>query len=976
MCPTDIIQPHAGLDIPALPIWQGSSGRLKRTGDGVWAITSDDERRDYVMDGVFAGILLEPAATIKGLPVQMPSTTGSEPQSLTLSNMTMTVSYATQHSEPDHLGGTGDGILVTNTAAGQSAHFTQATHAVVSGDIWRMAVLFYLKPALGAQTFSLRANATSGTVNTGRIDAMCDSTGTLTSISKPGVAAGDVYQFDTLPTGEKVYYAWADLAITASATLCIQPTFSTASMAVVLLGVQSELNPTEAVPSLPVYEDKTFLADSFLLSNTIAIEAEFVALACGRTRVEAGNPVSAPTSAATPFPPVETRVILRPAVEPTNLDYILPSPKQDLAFVPRSLTTHIVTIGDAFLDVDLVIPSSFTGTYTIQSAFSAPERMGMIRSVTANQNNAALVLGVHLWKRTNISSVFDFILQPKANTTIQPGVAIYGCAKTHTRDHGTAIADDAAFGRQNCEYYGRIGSSITSDYSFSADGMEVGYVYSAFGGFSAAGHVGTVSISNSFIHDANSDLTILSVGEQSWSCTGNIYYNDTYRPLDFVQAEDEIEVDIGAGRVPLSASSFSAATLPVARKFAKYGTRSLAGGAIAKQPDANAWLYVTDWSARSGVTDKTGFQYYATRPQRIDGVVEYESPVVDFEVYVSDNGAAASPSNPHIYITTQLGKWTNASTYAASTTPAASAAGIHGDVFQMATSNMTLDSLVYEDNLVLSKSQGLFLSSAGEGVAGASVFKSLSAQRNLFLVAYDNALTVHGPNDPGGSPKVVSNNFICGVQETLRFASGQTPQPKLLASGATAQLSGSGNVVAVPTGGVATSVVDSASAPSVDSVGAYAYTDFTTLVAAPGTVTTDHIFDASCLDPVSHKPLVDLDKLTFTPMASALLGFDTQASVDAKRAGVYGRNSALRAMVVAMSQPPEHRLSCAASASVGSVLLSGLEGRIFDRKYGGNGRELFTLDGGVLKVSKSLTGMNALLLLITDAGEKILVDIQ
>lgn len=966
--------------IPVAPEFRTASGRLKRTGDGVWALCAANEPRTYWRDGAAAGVLFDEAETIKSAPFQAAPANSASPQFITAAGTGATVVQSGAGSDKDIFGSTGKCVRCNAGSASSDFRAANIPQAVVNGDRVRIVWVGYFLTALAAHQPRLKVYtaATPANFSSAIISVAID--GTVTTIAPNSATAAGFDLFDTLPTGEKIYRIWADIPAAATGTLAPVLQLST-GVSAVTTAIYSIKNPATGNPTaVPVFDDKPYAADAIQIGTDDPMEVEWANLACGRTRVTDGLLIP-PRSAATPAVPFESRITVAPAQEDTARSYILPSPRMDAALTLASGGSLDIYLGPGFYDVQPTFNA--LGTVAIRGAYADPARWPRLRGMISSNLVSSLTLeNLAFWMRTGLTAIQSDAHVRLSSLTTWNNVLATGAVSYWVPQAPDLDIEDPATYPHGPNLFGLVTLSPGS-----AGTIDLGncLLTEMFGGVTLnAATTGTAIMlrgQNLCIDKVNADC--LLIGRGTFDVDIPVIGIGTVNgvDVDWYQSDRQIEVDIGSGFVPILSSGIATSDLPGWRSYYRYGTYS--GGTITEAPVAVDRIRIYDFKyfTFSGYDDKDGYQFASTPVAFLTPLV-YEQLGGDGTVWVSDTVGDPSPTNPRVRVFMRYGHWFSGS-FVSTAGPAADNIIIHGDGVQVTRTDSILDSFVCPNLVMWGQGRQAFFT--GMSVPTDSEIRTVDVT-TVLISAYGMGFNISTLGGGDAYPKSIAGVML-PVDSTIRFVGGTTALPAVVAQKATIDASGLWQgTLASDTGRITQSGGTITGTLKPIAVGGI--TGNTTVVEPsvnqPGVRPTIYDFvEPQCIVNARIGRDVGPAELKFTGYALTKTGYDLNGMVEAVAQGPYSRFAP--ALANCRLEPPTHDGTVSNAAAVGtavtlSVTALGRRESFAEAIAGvvieGDERQRFVLDGGVLKVARSLAGITDSMALVTDQGERIRLMIQ
>lgn len=640
---------------PSIPVtssatWKVDAGRWRRELAG-WVRGFTNEERIYTdSNGVIQGVLVEDAETYHSAPFHNVVPGSGAAGYFSVPTGTGTIFYAGQHATRDWLGGTGGGVLITqgNTATRTRA-LNNIAQACTAGDIVRIEKLFYLpaNPGTAGRANIIMPLAVSGSIPAGALYIDFDTAGNCTFGGTGMRFGGD--RVDTI-NGRPAYFAFWEGRFAATGTIAPQmrepDTVIAGGWSIFVQEMRIIKNPQTRLPSAaPVLAvDKTFTRDRPNPGGDMKVSYKMLRMRRGRSSVAIseiggiGSYMSGPE--VDRYLHYERKIVVSPATEGTNHDFILPNPNQDLDFKPLYQGADVTVYLAPRCYFNQVLEQPVTAQTTGVLAVRGVDRRAQERPLVYKVNSNAVRLAT-----LNISDIGVFTRSSTVATQLgQSGILdlnIIGASTTidqvrclfasHTKFHSRAVSE-TFFGEEagivEVQYVGRNRYNTLNPAGATLAIKES--VYYRCGraiqiDSSAQINPLTLDVDGIRFQEIYSDAVVLGRGLLLGTWRNTLLWKLTALDQDFYQMRDEVEIDVGGGRVPFSASGLAA--LPNDRAFTLFSKRDGGGQPIDTSQAARLlWtenkqtLRVPNWIGAAGSAfNKPGFQMHTERYLRRRG---------------------------------------------------------------------------------------------------------------------------------------------------------------------------------------------------------------------------------------------------------------------------------------------------------------------------------------------------------------------
>lgn len=996
---------------------RSTAGRLAKSSAGFYEIAEGDSRVVRNSDGTLAGLYFEGEEHIRGANWHQPNTSALDLNRMSSTSNAGVFRYAGTHTAPDLFGTTGKCIQYekTTTAGTMNLFPTNKRTALLNGDIFRCLVTFVHEPFVGT-AYTLRFQPAQPAAAGGfgqSITCTVNPDGSISNVVVAGTIPGrpiigSIDLVATLPGGLRVYTAWIDGRATgnwAQANPQISLTTTQTGLKFDIHAISYVVNPVLQKPSaLPVFQDKLFAADTIRVGGSEAapFEVEFADLAVGRTKAF-GSDLTAPTFYSSCSIPLETKVTIRESCQSENLAFILPSIHWETG--ARSFgagTTNDVVLGPGRFEFLLGLnsfpsPAGQMVQYSVRGAYEEPHRWplvtGLIAAEAATDRVYANRVVAHgpasVGTTVNELSQSSELWRISTRSFEMDNCRIRGHNLWHSRSFVDAVNSPAVDGERGlAQYFGtfNITASLPTNLSHTIKNTEISHLLNgpSWGLRTPGTNVGTVVYDRNYSHDIVVDHYNTGGGSVNHTISNSIMAVSTNYGATTYQSEREIEVDVGAGRVPFSTSGLTLASLKRLQTYEHFGFRATSTADITPKPNRNLSMIPTAFvvPAFPGVFSKPNFEFSTATPFDKENLGAQKH--TDLQVYCNvGDGSAPSSSNPHVFLTVQLGRW-DAGGYTPGANPVLDSVRLHTDCIQIngetaIGGNLTM---LVDNCLLISPGQTMLFGGTSSGPTAVK----------LFDVKVKDTIAISGGWDAAAIYALDTVN----PTEFTRLSLFPTQQPYvgntfgwIRARGETTDIVLDSCVVTV------NNVVGSPSYTSVSPILGGTITGTPFMVGADwrdsqGVVTSSlgrdipqlrDFIDEKHLDALGHVKVTEGAELelSFSPYAHAITGIAYNSILAKARSGGWTKFGRLNELLNKFDRKPDYFLSVPRATAVGTVVLSNLGGNNFDKLYGGDTGGFFTLKNGTLTVASALTralpGSGRVFLFVTDEDEHILVDI-
>ncbi|RJY09458.1 hypothetical protein [Aurantiacibacter aquimixticola] len=971
--------------------YTATEGRFRRAPEGLVRCAADEERLCFAGDGAFVGQYLQGADTYHSAPWDDPAAThGSGDAAYFAPRSGGSIAYAGAHSEPDIFGGSGGGVVITQTDADGSFHNANnvKVSGVLEGDVLRHEVIVSIETTEAGKV-GPRGHGNSNF----SFDFDHDAQGNITGFTENWATYRAGYHDMGIINGKRWWYLWADrLADSTGDTQGIGINYSgtTAGQGrkVHVCEAMIRKNPACAPAAVPVCAaSKTFTADTLVstLSNAGYI---CEGLAMARSQVPGGAIEAPAVPLGVPYEPLETRIGIATGAEAADRTGLLDNP--NLHFYarpweqPASITLHYGPgyIASRWLVADDI--NDRVGDATIAPVFQARRDLAPVLGKHATSGayvTGALTLDgcVFLalgdtvstyWRQTDIRTFGNstsFLLA--AGTALNArGCLVMGETVHTTRARSEAQADESDEQRV---YVGEFLPFIENAGSIDLSGSR----------FERLARMSMEARDRNTAVALNLDDTCYSLMWSDpiyWSrgtfanvqASRRFHGSMTFHPgMSIWQSRKQIEVDTGSGFVPFDASGLTLADLPHGHEAQLVGMWDFDTDTFTAAPDPAKTCRIRYYAPGSGIgTSRPGYEWNA---QQVD-MGGYSRHQQTGDVYEIDTGTLKAR------FTFDRGRYSAGNVWNVDTNPALTSTGTHGDNDQVNRFFVTINGMVADDVVMLNHGQGPFHTGTSSLAADGSSITGIVTDRFVAVLAdvsnayrFDHSLLA-------GSVETLQNSLLVQAYSDYRFEGGDGIAMNIGAAGANNTLQLGANVwsaTAHPTGlsdsggGTTTGTLNRIGLPR-----AQGFSGYTTPGASDG-VLTDLLDPADIHASGQAEPVTDPWTFAFADGAAAKLGFDPNATLALARGNHAAWDDVIAGLAAVYHRKPDHLAEIAPGAAVGSVVATGVAASAFHARYGGNGEGYFALDGGQVTVAKPLTGVDRIFVLRGDNDETIMVDV-
>jgi hypothetical protein len=971
--------------------YTATAGRFRRVATGFARCSENEERLCFSAAGQFIGQYLQGADTYYSAPWDDAAAPHLATSPAFLSGDSGDrIRYAGEHAEADIFGTAGKGVVIRNEIANQ---FHSASNlsppGIVVGDLLRTHAIVAISGASVAGRVDLRMAGAGNFAHTFTHDANGIIIGQIESWATRRAGFHDM----GIINGKRWWYLWCDTL--AANTTPAAPGIGFGNIAADVgksyhvCELMAQKNPQTAPAAVPVCATaKIFAADTL---RTDFANAGYVCegLAMARSRITDGEIIAPAVNVGAPYEPLETRIEIVQGLESADRSGLLDN--QNLTFFARpwraSGTVFTRFYGPTRILKDWLYAIDATeavGEAVISSVFqNRPDRMaklGRMETVSSLRvpklDVSAVIL---LASGDNVTTYYE-----QASILSSTGSSFYMLAGSQ----GAAVRDSLVMG--STLWFTRARHEIQQDETHAqrvyvgtlglqCGGGELSIAGSRFHNMSRTTFLGATA-STAFTIDSRDtcftgiwmDAMVLSQGTvTNWRGDRLFMGPYTARGGGFIQSERAIQIsnDAGASWADLS-PSFDPRTMPHGMLAEHVGTWNFDTGTFTAAPDAAKSMRVRYWYGLDGITPKPGFQFWA---DRMSLPTHHRWPTSG-DVFRIKNG------DTWIDVTYQSGQWTSATTYLrdAGGDPA-STGPVSEDGVQINRINATIQQASFDQSVFFGVKGAFFLTGTAGLPANGSAMTNIAVKRHVGLVRQTGAY--RSDHSRTASNNSIENCLFIQAQNPIAFSDGSGLSLSIGASGVNNTVTALGRVTLL-TSGTGLSFTSGASLVNpgnVRVVPARVRSNYTAFSELSADNTGPLYFRPGDYDPATGTAIMPTYPAVFayrlSDYAVAAEGWDINATI----AACVGNHARWNAVIDEIKQvyhkTPETVVTIANSASVGSVIATGVS-PAFHVREGGNGEGYFEIVGGALRVAKPLGGVDRVFPLRGSDDRLMIVDVR
>lgn len=967
--------------------YTATAGRYRLAPTGFVACAANEERLCYNPDGTFRGQYLQGADTYQSADWKSTSGVGhgSGDFAYLAGSSGGTVTYAGEHAEPDVFGGKGGGVMITQTTTANGFHVANNVKVtgVASGDILRSSAIVAISNATttGQVSLGMHGGSTFFGFNFDH-----DASGIITGFTEnwSGYRAG--YHLIGTYGGKKWYFLWVDAKTTSASNVPVRIGFSgntDSGKKYHVCELMIQKNPATAPAAVPVCApNKTFAADTII---TGFADSGYVCegLKLARSQITGGAIVAPSVNIGVPYEPLETRIEIFAGVESADRSGILSNVNEGYYNRPwKSPAHHRIFYGPTYVPRKWERSGEVNSACTSLSVIPVFQARNDLRPVLGHHGSnefgitdtltvdKCTFLGVgeavtKYWQQTDIRSASNVSWYLGAGKNVSAKGCLVMGSTLHTTRARHEVQADATAAKQ--VYVGEFSPALSSAGSIDISGTRFDRLGRVAVHASSASVAVALNLNDTCYDYIWSDPLYFSRGTFAGVQSSRRFHARITAVTDmaFYQSRKEIEVDTGSGYVPYSASGLALADLPHGHAASKVGTYDFDTSTFTAAPDPSRTQRVRYWYEGGG-TSLPGYQWHSSQVDH----GSYTAYAQQGEVYEIDTGTM----KVRLYV--DLGFYSSGQTWNAGTNPASLDTGTHADNEQVNRTDVTINGMSSDDVVLLNSGQGPFHTGQSGFPANGSAIYNVTNTRVICVL--DGVFNMYRTefSKQVASAETLTDSVFVQAHTPLRYGDGTSVTGWLYATG-------SNNVMNLD---ASVTVATSAATPVIATGGA-TLTGSPTHIQLPAVTGFDNwstpggsltgLLAAGDIHPESGhaKPVTNPWNFAFAPSAAAQLGFDPNA-VLALAKGNHARWDAFIAKQASVYfREPDHYARISNAAAVGTVVASGVNASAFHARYGGNGAGYFLIDGGDVKVAKSLAGVERIFVLRGGNDETFVVDV-
>ncbi len=974
--------------------YSATDGRYRLAANGFALCSADEERLCYNSDGTFRGQYLQGGDTYFSAPWHDPDAgNGSGDAAYLASNGGGAVQYAGEHSEADIFGGTGGGVIVTQTDPDGSFHNANNVKAsgVVAGDLLRHHAIIAIPVAAEASQIGLRGSGNRAFA----FDFDHDASGNITGFSESWKSYRAGYHDMGTINGKRWWYLWVDrMAGGGSAEQAVGINLRSLSAdctgrKVHVCELMVQKNPATPPAAVPVCAvAKTFAPDT-LHTSYAGVGYSCIGLAMSRSQTPGGRIVAPDVSIGVPYEPIETRITIHDAIENDDRSGILHNENEALYNRPWQLPTDFeIFYGPTFMADGWLTQNDDNDTCTNLAVEPVFKSRKDLRPILGRQNTSrtfitgtlkaddCIFLGVgdpvtSYWQQTSIrgfGTSTSFALGAGTRVQARNCLVMGGTLDTTRARHERQQDDQPDQQVYTGEFFPQIGADGSIDLS--------GTRFDRMARLAVSGTTASVAVALNLSGTAFdyvwSDPIYYSIGAfDAPNLSNRFHARITLIPgMSMWQSRKEIEVDTGSGYVDFSASGLALSDLPHGFLARHVGTFDFDTSTFTAAPDAAKAVRIRYFAAASGVnTSRPGYEWQA---DQMDYGDHHRHPDQG-DVFEVDDGKG---TRLRVYF--DKGHYANGLVWNAGPNPALLNTGTHADNEQVNRQNVTLTNAAVENVVFLNRGQGMFHTGDPSMPANGSDINGNTITGLVGL--HDGAVNAHrfDHSSSANAMETLSNAVFIQGHSGYRYSDGSGIYMCIGAAGvnntlvlgenvwiATSHTDGTGDTG----GGTTTGTLKFIDLPRVSN-----YNQFDT--PGQGDALLSDLLEPGTIHATGQANAVDDPwNFAFANTAAATLGFDPNTILTMVKGTHQLWDEVTAELAAVYFREPDHYTAISNSTAVGTVVASGITASGFHARYSGNGGGYFTLEGEEVKVAKALTGKDKIFVMRLADDQTLVVDV-
>lgn len=998
---------EAGIDRPEAMIFQSGAGRWRRTATGYVPALANEERRAFNNDGSFGGVAYELGDTYAAPPLNDKTAIGggSDLRTFTISNQGTDVrAYPGAHAEPDILGGTGAGIVITQgNSSNAFGSFANINRPVLAGQQFIIEYGVIIEGATAPAQVALRCSG-------GRTFAFPfdhDATGLITGFTENWATYKAAVSPPEMINGKRVQTL--HVLTTATANGNVVPGFgwpgAQPGRKITIAFVKVRVAPVAPATSYPVFGTG---ANGLIVLGSDEIQTGLGAgfgyimqdIGLARSVMPNGKITVPPVVFGGSLSPVERKI--RIVRSPTAVDRAGPmhTGREDYHFRPwlSAGLAHAVFAGPGAFPNPIGwsdAPSTCLNlSITPVFAERAPDLAPALRKVTTSQTyiTGALSLAgttlhaathdqVQYWQQSDIpnsSASASHWINARTDIDVSDTLML-GCPVEHTRARHFAQVDAT---RNHHQYVGEIlaQTHLGGAVNFARSRADSLARISPSGGTSSAPF--TLNCEDTFQNHIWSDNWFMGQGVITCTFRRVVQGPGTAQSMDMYQSRREILVNLldGSGWQTLAAAGKTIANLPYGRRAKHVGTFNFGTLVETSAPEHGEFCIVRnfEFASSSGVTSKPGMQWNASQVTRGDHT---RMPRIgDVFVLTGEDRVTGLPMQ--VKITADLGLWNLSNVWVPGVNPATPATGTHPDHLQVNRFSCTITFAEFSVVYMYGEGQGPFQTGDPALSGTGSIVTTATYSKLAMALSTSNAFRSDWSRSPMRTATLTQSIFAQAANP-YRYADGSQVRMNIGAAGPNNTLAVDPSVIVssdnAGVGGVSISsgAVLTGSLTFIPTSSIASYSTVTDPTAKPQ---LRDLVEPQFIDPVSRLVALpeDFRDFRWSALAESLAGWSINQTFISLVAYHDRRSGAFVADWERLFIEPDTAnvrvIRVPNNTAVGSVLATGLRGSDWHWFWGAARDGWVTLDNqGRAILARALTGINRMLSPMMTSAEEVLI---